>query len=131
MSTDSLPIRRKATAAIADGGIAAPPELSQDLIWEYAQLASVQDKKLVPARCRSKYEGKIDGPILLIHENYIFELVDEYDPVTGNAYLAAALDDTWFRIVSSFGAADEGVEFLTWRFEKGSWYLGAMEQYIA
>ncbi|WP_411832203.1 hypothetical protein [Pseudoxanthomonas mexicana] len=121
----------KATSAIKNGFIPSPPDLSQGMIAAYRQIADAQGRLLVPVQHQLKYGNEIDSPILLMHGEQLLELVDDYEPVTGNARLAASRDQTWFRLVSGAEPIDEDTEFLAWRLDQGSWHLCFMEQYLA
>ena len=120
-----------ATAAIEQGQICAPPALSEETLFKHGEFANASGKKLIVVRNFLKYKDQPLGPTLVIDGDCVFELVDEFDPISRKGVLAAAQDQAWFRVVSEDDPVDDALEFLTWCYDEGSWTLTTMDQYIA
>jgi hypothetical protein len=119
----------QARQAIRERAIPAPPQLTDDMLDEVRRTRLSPGHTLVAYGGANRYSGQIDSPPLLRDRLGLTELVDEFDPATGHAVLAAEFFGEWYCVEGDQSRSDP--VYLTWVLVDGIWHLEMWTQHCA
>ena len=123
------PINR-ASQAIYLQLLPAPPPITAEALQKEIESAHSRNLALLPVVSITSYKNDPQGPKLAISMQSIFELVDDYDTVTGIARIAASRDGTYFHFFDIEKRLPTE-DFLSWVYEGGLWDLRNLKQSLA
>ena len=118
-----------ATQALRERLIPPPPQLTDEMLAGVRRDLAEHGQTVMPRDQANRYAGQWNSPPLIWDGERLSELLDEYDPDTGRAELAAEFFGEWYEVSGADSAA--GALFLTWVLEQDQWRLAPMQQHCA
>lgn len=118
-----------ATQALRERLISPPPQLTDEMLAGVRRDLALRGQAVVTHDRANRYAGQWNSPPLIWDGVHLSELLDEYNPDTGRAELAAEFFGEWYQVTG--GDPAQGALFLTWVREQGHWRLVPSEQHCA